>query len=67
MDDNQEILRAQLDHLLEEHKELDDMINNKLAEPIVNQIAVQRLKKRKLLLKDQITQVRSKLLPDIIA
>jgi hypothetical protein len=38
-----------------------------LREPIVNQIAVQRLKKRKLLLKDQITQIRSKLLPDIIA
>jgi hypothetical protein len=65
--DNQEILKAQLEHLMAEHHELDHMIEQMLREPIVNQIAVQRLKKRKLLLKDQITQIRSKLLPDIIA
>ncbi len=65
--DDQKNLKVQLDRLLEEHRELNGMIDKMLGEPIVNQIAVQRFKKRKLLLKDQITQVRSRLLPDIIA
>lgn len=65
--ENQEELKNQLELLLHEHCEIDTVINKMLEEPIVNQIGVQRLKKRKLLLKDQITQVRSKLLPDIIA
>jgi hypothetical protein len=38
-----------------------------MQERIVNQIAVQRLKKQKLLLRDQILHVTSKLLPNIIA
>ena len=67
MMEDQKIFKAQLVHLLEEHQDLDATISKILTEPIVNQIAVQRLKKRKLLLKDQIIQVRSKLLPDIIA
>jgi hypothetical protein len=43
------------------------MIEKMLGENIVNQIAVQRLKKRKLLLKDQMLKLKSRLLPDIIA
>lgn len=65
--DNQEVLRNQLEKLNEEHRELDLMIEGMLGESIVNQIAVQRMKKRKLLLKDQMLKVKSKLLPDIIA
>jgi hypothetical protein len=65
--EDQEDLKAQLEHLTHEHHELDATIEKMLQEPIVNQIAVQRLKKRKLLLKDLIIQARSKLLPDIIA
>jgi hypothetical protein len=65
--DEQEILRSQLERLNEEHRELDAMIDKMLGENIVNQIAIQRLKKRKLLLKDQILKIKSKLLPDIIA
>lgn len=65
--DEQEILRRQLDKLDDEHRELDDMINKMLGEKVVNQLAIQRLKKRKLLLKDQIKKIESKLLPNIIA
>ena len=48
--DDREILHNQLERLNEEHRELDVMIEKMLGENIVNQIAVQRLKKRKLLL-----------------
>ena len=65
--DDQEIFRNQLERLNEEHRELDLMIEKMLGESIVNQIAVQRLKKRKLLLKDQMLKLKSRLLPDIIA
>ncbi|GAO98299.1 hypothetical protein Cva_00948 [Caedimonas varicaedens] len=65
--DDQEILHNQLERLNEEHRELDVMIEKMLGENIVNQIAVQRLKKRKLLLKDQMLKLKSRLLPDIIA
>lgn len=65
--EDQEILKSQLNYMIQEHQDLDNMIEVKLSEPLVDQVAVQRLKKRKLLLKDQIAQLRSKLLPDIIA
>lgn len=63
----QEILKKQLETLRDEHRELDRMIDRMRAEHVVNQLAVQRLKKRKLLIKDQILKVSSQLLPDIIA
>ena len=65
--DDREILHNQLERLNEEHRDLDVMIEKMLGENIVNQIAVQRLKKRKLLLKDQMLKLKSRLLPDIIA
>jgi len=65
--ESMEIVKMQLEKVTEEHRELDHMIDKMLEERIVNQIAVQRLKKRKLLLKDQILRLKSQLLPDIIA
>ena len=65
--DPQEILRNQLEKLNEEHRELDLLIEKLRNETIVNQIGIQRLKKRKLLLKDQMLRIESRLLPDIIA
>jgi hypothetical protein len=62
-----ETLKRKLDLLQEEHRELDTMIENMMRETVVNQLAIQRLKKRKLLIRDQIVQVRSQILPDIIA
>jgi hypothetical protein len=55
-------------HALEiEHHDLDDVINRLAADPKQDQLQLQRLKKRKLLLKDQIQRLRARLIPDIIA
>ena len=50
-----------------EHHDLDDVINRLAADPKQDQLQLQRLKKRKLLLKDQIQKLRARLIPDIIA
>ncbi len=65
--DEKEILHNQLEKLNEEHRELDLLIEQMRRETIVNQIAIQRLKKRKLLIKDHMLRIQSQLLPDIIA
>lgn len=63
----QDVLKDRLSKLADEHRNLDHMIDHMLTEHVVNQIAVQRLKKRKLLIKDQMIKVSSQLIPDIIA
>ena len=50
-----------------EHRDLDDVIHRLQLDLYVDQVQLRRLKKRKLLLKDQITMIESRLLPDIIA
>ena len=65
--DEQEALKKKLELLKEEHRDLDTMINDMSRESIVNQLAVQRLKKKKLLVRDQISKINALLLPDIIA
>lgn len=65
--DEQEALKKKLERLKDEHRDLDTMINDMLRESVVNQLAVQRLKKKKLLVRDQISYINSILLPDIIA
>jgi hypothetical protein len=64
---DQEQLKAKLAELELEHRDLDDVINNLTQQPDFDQIKVGRLKKRKLALKDQITTLRGRLIPDIIA
>ena len=55
-------------HALEiEHHDLDDVINRLSSDPKLDQLQLQRLKKRKLVLKDQIQKLRARLIPDIIA
>ena len=49
------------------HRDLDEVIQRMSETAPFNQLQIQRLKKRKLLLKDQIIKLESKLLPDIIA
>jgi hypothetical protein len=66
MDDLAE-LRRQLEELRSEHRDLDDVIRRLAEGGPFDQLQVQRLKKRKLVLKDQIALIESKLLPDIIA
>ncbi len=69
MDDNDDIerLRRKLSELKSAHRDLDDVIAHISAMAPFDQIQIKRLKKRKLMLKDQITQMESRLLPDIIA
>jgi hypothetical protein len=67
MDLDVETLKAKLATLKSEHRDLDDVIARLLERGPVDQLQMQRLKKRKLLLKDQILKIESELLPDIIA
>ena len=64
---DQEQLKTKLAELELEHRDLDDVINNLIRLPDFDQIKVGRLKKRKLALKDQITSLRGRLIPNIIA
>lgn len=60
-------MMKRLVELREEHRGLDDRIADMMAGGDFDQIEVQRLKKRKLHLKDEIARLESALLPDIIA
>jgi hypothetical protein len=60
-------MRVKLEELRSEHRDLDEVIQRLLETSPFNQLQIQRLKKRKLALKDQMTKLESKLLPDIIA
>lgn len=62
-----EALRARLAALTVEHRDLDDVIARVAERMPFDQLRLQRLKKRKLALKDQISKIESELLPDIIA
>ncbi len=62
-----ERLQRKLAELKSEHRDLDDVIAQISERLPFDQIQIKRLKKRKLLLKDQIARIESKLLPDIIA
>jgi hypothetical protein len=65
--DDLEPLRRRLAALIDEHRDLDDVIARVLDTVPFDQIRVQRLKKRKLQLKDAIAKLQSQLLPDITA
>jgi hypothetical protein len=55
-------------HELElEHHDLDDIIERLGGDPAQDQLQLRRLKKRKLVLKDQIKRLRARLIPDILA
>ena len=60
-------LRAQLSRLQQEHRDLDAAIAALQVSPGSDLIQVQRLKKRKLYLRDRITFIEDQLTPDIIA
>lgn len=53
--------------LSQEHRDLDDAISLMLKTGTFDALQVQRMKKRKLLLKDEVEKLQSLLLPDIIA
>ncbi len=65
--DDQEKLNQRLAELKSEHKDLDEVIARLDESRPYDLLQIQRLKKRKLALKDQIVQIENKILPDIIA
>ena len=65
--EEQQILKARLYVLESEHRDLDDVIERLSEDKPFDQLQLQRLKKRKLVLKDEMTLLRSRILPDIIA
>jgi hypothetical protein len=56
-----------LKQLRVEHQDLDQVISRLVSDPLVDQIMLRRLKKRKLMLKDMITQLESARIPDLNA
>jgi hypothetical protein len=60
-------LREQLARLLQEHRDLDAAIEALQLTPGFDLLQVQRLKKRKLYLRDRISFIEDQLTPDIIA
>jgi len=59
--------RAKLAQLTQEHRDLDAAIEAMVQAGSLDLMALARLKKRKLQLKDEITEINNGLLPDIIA
>jgi len=59
-DIDKEQLMLKLDELRLEHRDLDDVVH-------MEQMQMQRLKKRKLRLKELITKIENELIPDILA
>jgi hypothetical protein len=66
-DEDERALREQLARLQQEHRDLDAAIAALIASPGADVIQVQRLKKRKLVLRDKIRAIEDQLTPDIIA
>ena len=62
-----ESLKQRIHHLQIEHRDLDDVISRLSQSSAQDQLQLQRLKKRKLFLKDQITVLERQLEPDIPA
>jgi hypothetical protein len=66
-DETKNQLLKRLEQLTLEHRDLDEVIDHLSGETIVDALKLQRLKKRKLGIKDEIRIINQKLLPDIIA
>ena len=60
-------IRKKLEELLSEHSDLDDVIDSMVKNQVFDQLQLQRLKKRKLGLKDEIIKLKALIVPDIIA
>ncbi len=61
------VVKDQIDTLRIEHRDLDEIINRLGGSPVQDDLQLRRLKRRKLLLKDQIAQLERQLVPDVPA
>ena len=66
-DQDSKHIRTQLAELRLEHRDLDDAIHRLTVDPTADQLRLTRMKKRKLLLKDTIARLESRLIPDLDA
>lgn len=64
---NDDGLKTQLEKLKMEHRDLDDAIHALVELGSANQLQIARLKRTKLMKKDQIAAIEDQLIPDIIA
>lgn len=62
-----DVLRIELEVMRREHRDLDESINALAQNAMADQLMMQRLKRKKLRLKDKIAQIEDRLTPDIIA
>ncbi len=60
-------LKLRLMELQIQHQDLDDTIARLAGNPAIDQLRLRRLKKRKLLLKDEMAYLRNRLIPDLDA
>ena len=67
LNDEDRALLAELKVLQQEHADLDASIEALGHMPIPDQLMIARLKRKKLLLRDEITKIEDRILPDIIA
>ncbi|WP_426035279.1 YdcH family protein [Brevundimonas sp. DC300-4] len=65
--DDEIALHAQVKDLRLEHADLEASIDALSHMPIPDQLLIARLKRKKLLLRDEIVKIESRILPDIIA
>ena len=63
----EEVLQIELEVLKQEHRDLDEAVLALEERGIRDQLTIQRLKKKKLALKDKISVIEDRLTPDIIA
>jgi hypothetical protein len=63
----EEVLRVELEFFRQEHRDLDQAVNALSNSGTTDRLMIQRLKKKKLQLKDKITRLEDRLTPDIIA
>ena len=64
---DQDAIKRKLEELRLEHRDLDDVIGRVNEDAPFDQIRMQRLKKRKLALREEMNMLESELVPDIIA
>ena len=62
-----DVLRFELEVFRREHRDLDEAIQALIEKGTADQLTLQRLKMKKLLLKDRISRIEDRLTPDIIA
>ena len=65
--DSADVLRVKLEVLKREHRDLDEAVAALQESGRADMLTLQRLKRKKLLIKDRIADIEDRLLPDIIA